>query len=591
MPGTISNQTYSHLDGGRRSSCGVQPRRESKYNKPDAEAESAPLLDFSALSSSVPAMTWPASAPAKAKEDDQRMGTLDWLTTHTEFGKGRFTLPKQAAGHKYLKYLIWFPIWQLLCLAWFAVYVVPLMQGSIVGPYEMMLQRIVDSPVLLALFVVGIVSGIAYDLGKEFVTFRLLRKGLERVTLPADRKRLIHAVVICEYKEPYDVLAETLRSLKDQTLAHNTIVVIAQEARDPEADETFQRLLELSGGKFRDFVCTRHTLLDGEVAGKSSNENHAVRELYKRIQKEGVDPYEVMVTVADADSHFDTVFLEQLESEFCKLPDGRHTLFDSPINTYRNLPDCGSMVQHFEISRSQFCTFTHLEFQPCQSNYSLTLGFAHTIDYWDGDNTSEDMHTTMKAMAFNNAGQNCVVTVWSLILNDSVTGFCDRWTQAKRHMWGIEETAWVLSLFSVLRYRVWAKLLKMAAGSLLTSNVVPPWLIFCFPQTIRLVLGLSPLALKLMAAAFAAAFVYGWLKVFAREIFMHTTVLAHRKESMQSLSWCRWLWLFVTYPLMIPFTHLIFNTLATWRMLIHAVHYTGLKYVTAPKEFKGCCEN
>ena len=49
-----------------------------------------------------------------------------------------------------------------------------------------------------------------------------------------------------------------------------------------------------------------------------------------------------------------------------------------------------------------------MEFQPCQSNYSLTLGFAHNIDYWDGDNTSEDMHTTMKAMAFNNAALNSV---------------------------------------------------------------------------------------------------------------------------------------------------------------------------------------
>jgi len=246
-----------------------------------------------------------------------------------------------------------------------------------------------------------------------------------------------------------------------------------------------------------------------------------------------------MVTVADADSHFDYVFLEQLESEFCKLPDGRRTLFDSPINTYRNLPECGSLVQHFEISRSQFCTFTHIEHQPCQSNYSLTLGFAHSIDYWDGDNTSEDMHTTLKAMAFNNAALNTVVTVWSLILNDSVTGFCDRWTQAKRHMWGIEETAWVLSLFSVLRYRVWAVLLKKAAGALLTTSVVPPWLIFCFPQTIRAIAGLSQLTLMIMAGLFAGAFVYSWFKVFIRELFLHKMILSHRKESMQSLSFCR----------------------------------------------------
>ena len=66
-----------------------------------------------------------------------------------------------------------------------------------------MLERIMESTVLLALCIVGIARGLAYDLGKEWVTFRLLGRGLERVTLPTNRARLIHAVVICEYKEPY----------------------------------------------------------------------------------------------------------------------------------------------------------------------------------------------------------------------------------------------------------------------------------------------------------------------------------------------------------------------------------------------------
>ena len=581
----MHSPNFGHLDGGRRSSCGAQPKRESSACHAPTN-ESSPLVG----SHHVRTINWDTTGKktAPARDLDQQAGCADWLLAKPH--DGSLILPKQSAGHKYLKYLIYFPIWQLLSLAWFAIYVVPLVQESLVGPVENMVMHIIDTPVLLFLAVFGIVAGLAHDIGKDIVTFALLRRGLQRVTLPSTRKRLIHAVVICEYKEPYDVLAETIRSLKDQTLAHNTIVVIAQEARDPEADKTFQRLLKLANGTFRDFVCTRHSLLDGEVAGKSSNENHAVRELYKRVEKEGVDPYEVMVTVADADSHFDYVFLEQLESQFCSLPDGRHTLFDSPINTYRNLPECDTIVQHFEISRSQFCTFTHMEFQPCQSNYSLTLGFAHTIDYWDGDNTSEDMHTTMKAMAFNNAALNSVVTVWSLILNDSVAGFSDRWTQAKRHMWGIEETAWVIALFPVLRFRVWARLFKIACGALLTTNVVPPWLICVFPSTIRLFLGLNRLTQMLLIASVAFGFIYSWIKVFIREVYMHKVILAGRKEHMQSLSYCRWLYLFFTYPVLIPLSHVIFNTLATWRMLIHAMRNVGLKYVTAPKEFKGCCD-
>ena len=36
--------------------------------------------------------------------------------------------------------------------------------------------------------------------------------------------------------------------------------------------------------------------------------------------------------------------------------------------------------------------------------------------------------------------------------------------QAKRHMWGIEEAAWVLSLFSLLRFKTWARMLQLSAS-------------------------------------------------------------------------------------------------------------------------------
>ena len=37
-----------------------------------------------------------------------------------------------------------------------------------------------------------------------------------------------------------------------------------------------------------------------------------------------------------------------------------------------------------------------------QSNYSLTLGFARDIGFWDPQNTPEDFHTGMKAFFFSN---------------------------------------------------------------------------------------------------------------------------------------------------------------------------------------------
>ena len=89
-----------------------------------------------------------------------------------------------------------------------------------------------------------------------------------------------------------------------------------------------------------------------------------------------------MVTVADADSLFDDVFLEQLEAEHCRQPDGRHCLYDSPINTYRNLNEAGPLVQTFEMDRSHYCTFVepHAAIKPCQvGSCSLCHGLALAV--------------------------------------------------------------------------------------------------------------------------------------------------------------------------------------------------------------------
>lgn len=96
-----------------------------------------------------------------------------------------------------------------------------------------------------------------------------------------------------------------------------------------------------------------------------------------------------MVTVGDADSLFDAVFLDQLEGEFWRMPNGRRCIYHSPINTYRNFPECSLPTQIIEVMRYQGDVFAGQAFRPAQSNYFLTLGFAQEINYWDPTNTTE----------------------------------------------------------------------------------------------------------------------------------------------------------------------------------------------------------
>jgi Glycosyl transferase family group 2 len=383
---------------------------------------------------------------------------LDFLL-EPSLGMGRFSIPLQSEARPWLKYLILVPLMSLGSMLFFTYYWMPLLLKN--GVFQFMDTFVAQNRfTVLILCSISMVLGLVYDLCTEITTCILLLRGRQRRHLPDHIPRLTHAVIICNYKEPLDTLRAAIQSLADNTLADNTIVVLACEDRDPTAKATYQALEREFASNFYSFFKTSHKLAEGEVIGKSSNENFACRELYKMIVEEGLDPFQVMVTTCDADSLFDTVYLEQVEAEYCRMPDGRRFIYNSPINTYRNLPECNALVRAFEVLRCQFDTFNGITgFRPAQSNYSLTLGFADEINFWDPTNTSEDFHMTLKAMAMTGLGESVVVKVWSIILNDSVAGYSDRWVQAKRHMWGIEEVAFVASLFPVIRLNQWSVLL------------------------------------------------------------------------------------------------------------------------------------
>lgn len=424
-------------------------------------------------------------------------------------------------------------------------------------------------------------------LSTDIFTMVMLLRGRRRRSLPTD-KRLVHAVVICQYKEPLEVLDATVESLAENTLAHNTIIVLACEGRDPYADSVFETLESRYSHHFRNFLKTTHQLTAGEVIGKSSNENHAVRQLYSYIQKDRLDPFEVMVTVCDADSLFDPVFLEHVEAEFWRMPDGRRAIYNAPINTYRNLNECNLLVQAVEMSRCQDDTFVGFtSFRPSQSNYSLTLGFCHETEYWDPTNTAEDFHTALKAMAMSGQGKPIIIPVWSLILNDSVCSFQDRWTQAKRHMWGVEECAWALELFFHLRFKRWISLMAMTLGRmLLGNNCIPTGFLFVLlPSARQLFFSLGTSTQAFLVAVVIVQQLATWMQVILREIALRKYILAGRKH-MKPAGWKNWLLLATPLWLVVEQVSLcVFFTFATWSMLWHARSHNTILYVTAPKAF------
>jgi hypothetical protein len=74
-----------------------------------------------------------------------------------------------------------------------------------------------------------------------------------------------HAVMVPNYKEPIEKLRQTLDTLADQTIAHQVVVVMAMESRDPKAVETAEQLEREYSDRLGGFCYALHPLFDGEV--------------------------------------------------------------------------------------------------------------------------------------------------------------------------------------------------------------------------------------------------------------------------------------------------------------------------------------
>jgi len=105
-----------------------------------------------------------------------------------------------------------------------------------------------------------------------------------------DYEKVKHIVFIPTYKEPQTVLDRTLSFLAEQEFpAKNLLIILAGEDREKEFLPKANELKEKFEKYFFGFLITNHILKEGEVAGKSSNQNYAVGVVKEYIAKDELD--------------------------------------------------------------------------------------------------------------------------------------------------------------------------------------------------------------------------------------------------------------------------------------------------------------
>lgn len=269
-------------------------------------------------------------------------------------------------------------------------------------------------------------------------------------------EKIHHIIIIPTYKEPVNVLDDTLATLSAQTYPKDKlIVVLATEERDQDAVGRVTQLRQKYERLFGGFYTTVHPDISGEVKGKSSNMAWAGKWIKRRlIDQEGMPIGDFTITSCDADSLLHPMYFANLAYAFLKDSDRYYHFWQSPVIYYANYWKIPLPVRVMATFGSTWSVARLM--RPDKlinfSTYSLSLKLCHTIGYWAVDVIPEDYHIFLKA--FFHAGTKVGVqsiflptyadaaesrTYWGTLVN--------QYKQLQRWAWGVTDDPYAIKQF------------------------------------------------------------------------------------------------------------------------------------------------
>ncbi|KAJ1458828.1 hypothetical protein M885DRAFT_512663 [Pelagophyceae sp. CCMP2097] len=259
---------------------------------------------------------------------------------------------------------------------------------------------------------------------------------------------VLHVVAIPSYKEDISTLRRTLGTVAAQRDAKAAIVVVlAMEARDPRALETATLLAQEFAPQLHAVYITLHALRDGEVGGKSSNENWAVRCAKRELVNEcGVSSHRVVVTVCDADTYFHRSHFAALAHAYVTCPpkERNRRFWQCATQFYPNCDDVPLLcsVRYALLSIGFLGQLANpLHYKLPFAVYALALDLVVEAKYWDAAVIPEDWHMFLRCF-YATGGQARVQPIFLPVGCECVT---DRtasatvaacYAQACRWQWG-----------------------------------------------------------------------------------------------------------------------------------------------------------
>lgn len=260
-----------------------------------------------------------------------------------------------------------------------------------------------------------------------------------------------HLVIIPEWKEPIEVLDETIKKIYEQDYPLDHIsVVLATESRDPQADSTAQILIDKYAQYFKHFWITKHPIVEGEVVGKSSNMAYAGKWAASQLEAEGYDLKKVTVTSCDADSLLPNQYFAYVTYKYITDTEREFHFYHGAIMYYENFWEVPFPIRML-VTFSSIWNLSHLinaSLLPL-STYTLSLDSVRRAGWWSVDVIPEDFHIFFKT--FFALGPKVKVIPIFLPIYSSAPQSSTYWktiqsqySQMKRWAWGISDDQFII---------------------------------------------------------------------------------------------------------------------------------------------------
>lgn len=269
---------------------------------------------------------------------------------------------------------------------------------------------------------------------------------------------IVHVVVLPTYKEPYDVLRETLQSLAsvDYPLA-KLYVVLATEERD--ADHVRPIAAQLSSEfqhTFGKFLVTEHPGdIVGEVAGKGSNIAWAGRALKEIIDTEKIPYDKILVSTFDADTTAHRQYFSYLTKMFLEHPNRLRTSYQPIPLFHNNVWDARAMMR--VVANSTTIWLLAETMRPDRlftfSSHSMPWQALVDVDFWQADVVTEDSRIFLQCY-IRYDGDYRVTPMYIPISMDTVhtesvwRSWKNQYLQIRRWAYGVENFPYMAWNFS-----------------------------------------------------------------------------------------------------------------------------------------------